>query len=1063
MRALLPLQQNLGGIAGNTLVPFLGDGCFLFYKEDEIEMNQKETSPMREKRIQQYWDQEQIFQKSVDNRANKEHFVFYEGPPTANGLPHVGHALGRTIKDVIARYQTMQGKQVLRKAGWDTHGLPVELGVEKALGISGKQAIEEYGVEAFIKKCKESVFSYEKQWREFTRDLGYWVDMEHPYMTMSNDYIESVWHILGTIHEKGWLYKGHRVSPYCPSCQTSLSSHEVAQGYKEVKDLSATVKFKLKNKENEYVLGWTTTPWTLPANVALAVHEDLDYVRVRVGNEVLVVAAARVEDVINHYDEILETVKGKALVGLSYEPPFSFAKVEKGHCIVGAGFVTEDSGTGIVHIAPAYGEDDYRLVQENNLSFINVVDTSGRYTEVVTPLAGQLVKESDVAIVKLLHEKGLLFHKEKYEHSYPHCWRCDSPLLYYATDSWFIKTTAIKDEFIAKNLEVNWYPEHIKNGRFGNFLEGLVDWNISRNRYWGTPLNVWVCSDCQKETSPKSINELKQFAARPVENDELHKPYVDQVTFCCPSCQGTMHRTPEVIDVWFDSGSMPFAQYHTPFENDELFHQQFPADFVAEGIDQTRGWFYSLLAVSLLYTGKVPYKNVLATGHVLDEYGQKMSKSKGNALDPMELIQTYGADALRWALVEDSAPWNQKRFSKRNVQEAKSKLVDTLLSLSHFYHLYAEIDGFDPEKHTCDEHSVMDKWILSRLATTAGLMKKEMDQYQITNAARLAGQLVDEISNWYIRRNRHRFWSEGMSEDKRAAYQTLYTLLVDCSRLLAPFIPFTTDDIYFSLKEDSVHLADYPVGLEKWLNPELEEKMQAVLEIVELGRSIRHAQQIKTKLPLSKMIVISNHLASKALGDYEEIIKDELNIKQLEWADSSNEFIQHQLKLNFKVAGPKLGNKVKEVSSRLLHASSDEIATLLSDGRLTLSLTDGEMVVLTSEDVLVQKTAKLNGFTEASKGHFTIIMDTNLTDELLKEGLVRDFIRTIQDLRKQKNLPVDKRINLYLNGPEEFLTVVKDFDSLVRKGLVLNSVLFEKMDQSVQVAVGEYEVFVGME
>ncbi|MDP4170229.1 MAG: isoleucine--tRNA ligase, partial [Bacillota bacterium] len=560
--------------------------------------NQKESRTMREKRILSYWEQNNIFQQSMENRKNKETFVFYEGPPTANGLPHVGHALGRTLKDIIARYQTMNGKHVIRKAGWDTHGLPVELGVEKALGISGKQEIEEYGVESFINKCKESVFSYEKQWRDFTRDLGYWVDMDRPYMTMNNEYIESVWNILGTIHEKGWLYKGHRVSPYCPSCQTSLSSHEVAQGYKVVKDLSATVKFKLREKENEYVLGWTTTPWTLPANVALAVNGNLEYARVKTDDETYIVAASRLEQVINKPYSILETMKGKQLVGLSYYPPFDFAEVQNGHRIVEAEFVTEESGTGIVHIAPAYGEDDYRLVQENGLSFIHVVDESGRYVDAVKPLAGQLVKECDVAIVKLLHEKGSLFHKEKYEHSYPHCWRCDTPLLYYASESWFIKTTALKDEFINQNKTVNWYPEHIKNGRFGNFLEGLVDWNISRKRYWGTPLNVWVCASCETEITPKSIHELKDRANEEILDIELHKPYVDEITFTCPSCKGTMQRTPEVIDVWFDSGSMPFAQYHTPFENNELFQKQFPADVVIEGIDQTRGWFYSLLAVS---------------------------------------------------------------------------------------------------------------------------------------------------------------------------------------------------------------------------------------------------------------------------------------------------------------------------------------------------------------------------------------------------------------------------------------------------------------------------------
>jgi isoleucyl-tRNA synthetase len=1028
-----------------------------------VEMNLKESNTQREQRVLDYWEQQNIFQQSVQNRASSENFVFYEGPPTANGLPHVGHALGRTIKDIIARYQTMQGKQVLRKAGWDTHGLPVELGVEKALGISGKQAIEEYGVEAFIEKCKESVFSYEKQWREFTRDLGYWVDMDHPYMTMNNDYIESVWHILGTIHEKGWLYKGHRVSPYCPSCQTSLSSHEVAQGYKDVKDLSATVKFKLKNTVNEYVLGWTTTPWTLPANVALAVHADLDYVKVKVDKEIYIVAASRLNQVIPHFDEILETVKGKSLVGLSYEPPFSFVPVQKGHCIVSADFVTKESGTGIVHIAPAYGEDDYRLVKENELSFINIVDERGRYMDSVTPLAGQLVKKSDVDIVKLLHEKGLLFHKERYEHSYPHCWRCDTPLLYYATESWFIKTTALKDEFLAKNQQVNWYPEHIKNGRFGNFLEGLVDWNISRNRYWGTPLNVWVCSSCKTECSPKGVAELKQFANVAFTEIDLHKPHVDQITFDCPSCKGSMHRTPEVIDVWFDSGSMPYAQYHAPFENSDFFNRQFPADVVIEGIDQTRGWFYSLLAVSLLYTGKAPYKNVLATGHVLDEHGQKMSKSKGNALDPVELIKTYGADSLRWALIEDSAPWNQKRFSIRNVQEAKSKLIDTLTSLFHFYQMYADIDSFNPHTHKSNEYTIMDKWILSRLATTTNLMKKEMDQYQITNAARLGGQLVEEISNWYIRRNRNRFWSEGMSDDKCAAFQTLYTLLVNTSKLLAPFIPFTTEEIFYSLQGESVHLADYPNFNKELVDSALQEQMQAILEIVELGRSVRHAKQLKTKQPLAKLIIISNHFDQQVLASFEEIIKDELNVKHLDWADSSKDFIVHQLKLNFKTAGPKLGRLVNEVNQRLIKTSQEEVELFLKDGTLKFTMDNGETVILTTEDVVIQKSTTLKGYSEASNRNFTIIMDTNLTEELVMEGTIRDFIRIIQDLRKQKDLPVDKRIELYLSGPAEFLETVAEFEHLVRKGIVLNSLHFESNGEAEKITVGEYEVFVGIE
>jgi len=1025
-------------------------------------MEQKETATKREKRILHFWEEQNIFQKSIQNRENSESFVFYEGPPTANGLPHVGHALGRTIKDIIARYHTMQGKQVIRKAGWDTHGLPVELGVEKALGISGKQEIEEYGVEAFIEKCKESVFSYEQQWRDFTNALGYWVDMDNPYMTMSNDYIESVWHILGTIHDKGWLYKGHRVSPYCPSCQTSLSSHEVAQGYKDVKDLSATVKFKLKDKGNEYVLGWTTTPWTLPANVALAVNKDFDYVKVKVENEIYIVSAVRAKHVFSESGEIVEAVKGKELVGLAYEPPFQFVEVENGHCIVEADFVTEESGTGIVHIAPAYGEDDYRLVQEHNLSFVNVVDGSGKYVDVVVPLAGKFVKDCDVEIIKLLHEKGLLFHKERYEHSYPHCWRCDTPLLYYATDSWFIKTTALKDELIAKNQQVNWFPEHIKNGRFGNFLEGLVDWNISRNRFWGTPLNVWVCSSCKKEHSPKSIDELKKLSTKPLTDIELHKPLVDEISLHCPSCNGTMHRTPEVIDVWFDSGSMPFAQYHTPFENNDIFKNQFPADVVVEGIDQTRGWFYSLLAVSILYTGKAPYKNVLATGHVLDEHGQKMSKSKGNALDPVELIKNFGADALRWALVEDSAPWNQKRFSKRNVQEAKSKLIDTMSSLFHFYQLYATIDNFDPHAKNYGKLSIMDQWALSRLASTAKQMEKEMNDYQLTNAARLAGKLVEEISNWYIRRNRERFWSEGMSDDKTAAFHTLYTLLTNLSRLLAPFIPFTTEDIYYSLTGESVHLADYPKLAEASIKPLLEEQMQAVLEIVELGRSIRHSQQLKTKQPLAKMIIVSNFLEHNALISYEEIIKDELNVKALEWANSSNHFIDHQLKLNFKIAGPKLGKNVNEVNQLLLIAPSEKVNEFLIDGALALQLENGKTVKLFEEDVLVQKKTTLQGFSEAANQAFTVFIDTTLTEKLLMEGIVRDFIRMIQDVRKKRNLPVDKRIHLYVSAADNFNEIIKEYDPLIRKGILLDAIHYEEGEQMEKLIIGEYEIFIGI-
>ncbi|WP_042461295.1 isoleucine--tRNA ligase [Neobacillus dielmonensis] len=1022
--------------------------------------DQKESRVKRENRILEYWERNNIFQQSVENRKDQESFVFYEGPPTANGLPHVGHALGRTLKDIIARYHTMNGKQVVRKAGWDTHGLPVELGIEKALGISGKQEIEEYGVEAFIKKCKESVFSYEKQWREFTRELGYWVDMDDPYMTMNNDYIESVWNILGTIHEKGWLYKGHRVSPYCPSCQTSLSSHEVAQGYKVVKDLSATVKFKIA--DNVYVLGWTTTPWTLPANVALAVNGDLDYVKVEKNDEIYVVSSARVDDVIKAPYKTLEKLKGRELVGLAYQPPFDFVAVKNGHRIIEGDFVTDDSGTGIVHLAPAYGEDDYRVVRENGLSFINVVDESGKYMDAVKPLAGKHVKECDVDIVKLLHEKGLLFHKEKYEHSYPHCWRCDTPLLYYATESWFIKTTALKDELINENQKVNWHPEHIKNGRFGNFLESLVDWNISRKRYWGTPLNVWVCSSCETEVAPKSMKELKEKANEEVTNVELHKPYVDAITFTCPSCNGTMYRTSEVIDVWFDSGSMPFAQYHTPFENDELFEKQFPADVVIEGIDQTRGWFYSLLAVSVLYTGKAPYKNVLATGHVLDEHGQKMSKSKGNALDPMDLIKSFGADALRWALIEDSAPWNAKRFSERNVQEAKSKLIDTLSSLYHFYKLYTEIDSFDPEAHDNGSVSLMDRWILSRLTTTTSLMKKEMDQYQVTNAARLAGKFVEEVSNWYVRRNRERFWSQGMSDDKRAAFHTLSKLLLDTSKLVAPFVPFISEEIHYSLTGKSVHLADYPEEQKELMDQKLERQMQAVLAIVELGRSVRNKHQIKTKQPLAKLVIVSNGYEAGTLAPYEDIIKDELNIKTVEWEDSSNGYIEYKLKLNFKTAGPRLGKWVNEVNQALSRATAKEIDTFLNEETLEVKLENKKVVSLGKDDIVVQKMAVLQGYSEASNRHFTVIVDVHISEELRREGLVRDFIRGVQDLRKKMDLPVDKRVELYVSCSKDFQQLMDEHKPLISRSIILSHLYFSPTDQMDKMVVGGEEVLVGI-
>ena len=958
----------------------------------------------RESRIQNFWRKENIFTHSVENRKNHPTFVFYEGPPTANGLPHVGHALGRTIKDVVARYKTMQGFLVERKAGWDTHGLPVELGVEKQLGISGKQEIEKYGIQSFIEKCKESVFTYEQKWRSFTEQLGYWVDLDNPYLTLSNAYIESIWHILSHVHQDGRLYKGHRVSPYCPSCQSSLSSHEVAQGYKDIKDLSATVKFKVEGK-NEYFLGWTTTPWTLPANVALAMNEAITYVRIFKDGEIYIVAKSLVEKLFQGEVEILSEHTGADFKGIRYVAPFDFVQVERGHEVVLADYVTELSGTGIVHIAPAYGEDDYRTVQQNDLSFINVVDGKGCYTADVPALTGEFVKDCDVEIIKLLAEKQLLFSKEKYEHSYPHCWRCDSPLLYYATDSWFINMSALKDELIANNNKVNWYPDHIKQGRFGKFLENVVDWNISRNRYWGTPLNIWICDDCGHQVAPNSIAELEKLAKNPITPKlELHKPYIDDVICQCPTCRGEMKRTPEVIDVWFDSGSMPFAQYHYPFAQKDKFAQQFPADVVIEGIDQTRGFFYSLLAVSTLYTGKAPYKNVLSLGHVLDENGQKMSKSKGNALDPVELMDQYGADALRWSLLVDSSPWNPKRFAKRNVQEAKSKLIDTLDNTFKFYQLYAEIDRFTYNSLNVGERSTLDKWILSRLNNTIQKVTGYMEGYQFTQAAREIAQLVEELSNWYIRRSRNRFWANGMSADKVAAFSTLHEVLSNISLLLAPFTPYVAEDIYHHLHGESVHLQDYPSTDVSFINSQLEFEMEHVQSVVELGRSIRNEKAIKVKQPLANLY-ISMKIPLQNTLVYKKIIEQELNIKNVQWVSDFKEYETIQYTLNFKTAGSVFGKMVNKIKDAVLHLTSAEKQQLEQHQSLELSIDDQKITLMLEH--LNKHTVVDERFALNEDGECRVLLDLVLTEELQKEGQMRELIRAIQDARKQWNFPVN--------------------------------------------------------
>jgi len=1014
----------------------------------------KERARSRELRVLEQWKKDDTFRMSIRNREGKPNFVFYEGPPTANGAPHIGHVLGRVIKDFIGRYKTMSGYRVIRKAGWDTHGLPVELGVEKQLGISGKQEIENYGVEAFIKKCKASVFEYERQWRELTEAIGYWTDMDDPYVTLQNEYIESVWHILSTIHGKGLLYRGHRVSPYCPSCQTTLSSHEVSQGYEDVKDLSATVKFRLKDA-NESILAWTTTPWTLPANVALAVNPELVYVRASKDGETYIVAENLAASVLKDGYEIVGRLKGAELAGRAYEPPFRYVPVDNAHVVITGDFVSDTSGTGIVHIAPAHGEDDYRVARQHGIGMLGVVGPDGKYIDAVTDLAGRFVKDCDVDIVRMLSERGLLFSKERYEHSYPFCWRCKTPLLYYATESWFIETTKVKDQLIANNNSVNWYPGHLREGRFGKFLEDLVDWNISRNRYWGTPLNVWVCGSCQGEYAPGSHADLRAHALGSVPEDlELHKPYVDEVELNCPHCDGgVMKRTPEVIDVWFDSGSMPFAQYHHPFGDERMFGEQYPADMICEGIDQTRGWFFSLLAVSTLYNGRAPYKAVISTGHILDENGQKMSKSKGNVIDPWEIINEYGTDAFRWALLSDSAPWNSKRFSRGIVAEAKSKVIDTIVNAHAFYALYASIDGYDPAQHP-ERHltAKLDRWIVSRLNSLVRQVAKGLEENDFLNPARAIEEFVDELSNWYIRRSRDRFWGSGLTDDKLAAYQTLRGVLLTLSRLIAPYAPLLADDVYGNLGGGgSVHLADYPSADEAAIDETLERDMETARQIVELARNVRNESGIKTRQPLSELIVSLDRDFSVA--DYEDIIKDEINVKRIVIEASDSGFVDFTLKLNLKAAGKKLGKLVGPIQSHLKSLQPDETRAAVQNGGLAFTTEEGERIEIAAEELLVEKQAKA-GFASASGYGLTVALNTDISPELEQEGWVREVIRAVQDTRKKLDLPIEKRIELTLDADDELRRALQAFEPVLYDNVLLKSVAYGREEGMEQADLG---------
>ena len=1024
----------------------------------------KEKARARELRVLGKWNEEQTFKKSIENRSGKPNFVFYEGPPTANGKPHIGHVLGRVIKDFIGRYKTMSGYRVVRKAGWDTHGLPVELGVEKQLGISGKQEIENYGIEEFVKKCKASVFEYEKQWRELTEGIAYWTDLDHPYITLENNYIESVWNILSTIHKKGLLYRGHRVSPYCPCCQTTLSSHEVAQGYEDVKDLSATVKFRLKDQE-EAILAWTTTPWTLPSNVALAVNPEMEYVKVKQDGEVLIVAKNLVEKAIKGEYEIVATVLGSDLVGLKYTPPMPYVSVENGHFVIAGDFVSDTSGTGIVHIAPAHGEDDYRVSRQNNISMLNVVNASGRYTDEVTDFAGRFVKDCDIDIVKLLSERGLLYSKEKYEHSYPFCWRCKSPLLYYAMESWFIQTTAVKDQLIANNNGVDWYPGHIREGRFGKFLEDLVDWNISRNRYWGTPLNVWVCNSCHGEYAPNSHADLRAKSVSPIAEDlELHKPYVDEVKLHCPHCDGgVMERTSEVIDVWFDSGSMPFAQHHHPFENEKEFEEQYPADMICEGVDQTRGWFYSLLAVSTLYNGKAPYKAVISTGHILDENGQKMSKSKGNVIDPWEIIDEFGTDAFRWALLSDSAPWNTKRFSKQIVAEAKSKVIDTIVNTHAFLALYANIDQYDPAAHPeRPSQNKLDRWILSRLNSLIQLVSKGLEVNDFLNPAKAIESFVDEMSNWYIRRSRDRFWGSEMTEDKISAYQTLRNVLLNLSLLIAPYAPLVAEEVYGNLggTKESVHLDDYPQANPALIDAQLEQDMETARQIVELARNVRNETSIKTRQPLSELIVSMDRAFD--LAGYEAIIKDEINVKDIRIETSDNGFVDFNLKLNLKVAGKKYGKNVGAIQGYLKGLDVAAARDIVEQGKLAFVSAEGDTLDITSEELLIEKQAK-EGFASASGYQITVALNTDITPELEQEGWVREVVRAIQDTRKKLDLPIEKRVNLTLRVDEELQAAITAFEHVLRENVLVEEVQFGEVSGMENVELGEKSIGIHIE
>ncbi len=1022
----------------------------------------------REKEIEKFWDENHIFEKSMDTRKEGETYTFYDGPPTANGKPHIGHVLTRVIKDMIPRYRTMKGYMVPRKAGWDTHGLPVELEVEKMLGLDGKEQIEQYGLDPFIRKCKESVWKYKGMWEDFSGTVGFWADMEHPFVTYDDNYIESEWWALKEIWKKGLLYKGFKIVPYCPRCGTPLSSHEVAQGYKQVKERSAIVRFKVKD-EDAYFLAWTTTPWTLPSNVGLCMNPNDTYVKVKAADGYTYYLAEALADKVlgglaeegKPAYEVLEKYVGKDLEYKEYEPLFACAgeaaakQHKKGFYVTVDNYVSMSDGTGIVHIAPAFGEDDGRVGRNYDLPFVQFVDGKGNMTA-ETPYAGMFVKKADPEVLKDLDAEGKLFDAPKFEHDYPFCWRCDTPLIYYARESWFIKMTAVKDDLIRNNNTINWIPESIGKGRFGDWLENIQDWGVSRNRYWGTPLNIWECEGCGHQESIGSREELYEMSGdENAKTVEFHRPYIDQITMKCPCCGKTMRRVPEVLDCWFDSGAMPFAQHHYPFENQELFHQQFPAQFISEAVDQTRGWFYSLLAESTLLFNKAPYENVIVLGHVQDENGQKMSKSKGNAVDPFDALDKYGADAIRWYFYINSAPWLPNRFHGKAVQEGQRKFMGTLWNTYAFFVLYANIDEFDATKYELnyDSLSVMDKWLLSKLNTVVGEVDDNLNNYRIPEAARALQEFVDDMSNWYVRRSRERFWAKGMEQDKINAYMTLYTSLVTISKAAAPMVPFMTEEIYQNLVRsidktapESIHLCDFPVVNKAWINEELERDMDEVLKIVVMGRACRNTANIKNRQPIAQMYVKAPY---KLAEYYCEIIEDELNVKKVDFTDDVRAFTTYSFKPQLKTVGPKYGKFLNGIRQHLSEVDGNTAMDELKEkGSLTFDV-NGTNVVLSEEDLLIDM-AQTEGFVSDGDNTITVVLDTKLTPELIEEGFVREIISKVQTMRKEADFQVTDKIVISCKGNEKIEELIKANQEQIKSEVLAVDVKFDEANGYVK-------------